>query len=222
MIARFKDLCIDAAEPVRVARFWAAALGLAMEEQENGDAVLRGPGGVAVMWVNGVPEGKSVKNRVHPDLWVSSIAPLLELGAALQHDHDAFRVLTDPEGNEFCAFPAPGPLAAPAQLYALCTDSADPVAAAAWWAPLLGATAASGPDGAPRYLTGGAGLGDLIWKFVGVDDERVVKNRWHWDVVADAAELVAAGAVVQREPDDTIGWTVLTDPDGNEFCAFAR
>jgi hypothetical protein len=32
--------------------------------------------------------------------------------------------------------------------------------------------------------------------------------------------LVAAGATVLRRPDDDISWTVLADPQGNEFCAF--
>jgi hypothetical protein len=31
---------------------------------------------------------------------------------------------------------------------------------------------------------------------------------------------MAAGAVVLRPQDDEIAWTVLADPDGNEFCAF--
>ena len=33
--------------------------------------------------------------------------------------------------------------------------------------------------------------------------------------------LVSAGARVLRAPDDDIEWWVLTDPEGNEFCAFA-
>jgi hypothetical protein len=33
-------------------------------------------------------------------------------------------------------------------------------------------------------------------------------------------DLVAAGATLPRAQDDEIGWTVLADPDGNEFCAF--
>ena len=53
-------------------------------------------------------------------------------------------------------------------------------------------------------------------------DDRIVKNRWHWDVTTDdVAGLVAAGAVVVRPPDADIRWTVLADPQGNEFCAFA-
>jgi hypothetical protein len=34
------------------------------------------------------------------------------------------------------------------------------------------------------------------------------------------SKLVAAGATVVREPDDEIRWTIMADPEGNEFCAF--
>jgi hypothetical protein len=58
-------------------------------------------------------------------------------------------------------------------------------------------------------------------KFVRVPDERVVKNRWHWDVTtAEVEALVAVGATVLRARDNEIQWTVLADPEGNEFCAF--
>jgi len=36
----------------------------------------------------------------------------------------------------------------------------------------------------------------------------------------DVDAVIAAGATVLRARDDEIGWTVLADPDGNEFCAF--
>jgi predicted enzyme related to lactoylglutathione lyase len=41
-------------------------------------------------------------------------------------------------------------------------------------------------------------------------------------VETDALDaLVSHGAQVLRaKGDDGIGWTVLADPDGNEFCAF--
>jgi len=101
-------------------------------------------------------------------------------------------------------------------------DSAAPEEAARWWQAVLGGRIGDGPDGTPRWLRGAAGLGDLIFKFVRVHDDRTVKNRWHWDIVTDdLAGLVAAGAEVIREPDADIRWTVLIDPQGNEFCAFA-
>jgi hypothetical protein len=50
-----------------------------------------------------------------------------------------------------------------------------------------------------------------------------VKNRVHWDVtVPEVAPLVAAGATLLREPDDDIRWFVMSDPEGNEFCAFTE
>lgn len=51
-----------------------------------------------------------------------------------------------------------------------------------------------------------------------------MKNRVHWDVIlvdASVDALVAAGAAVVRPADHEIRWTVLADPEGNEFCAFA-
>jgi hypothetical protein len=48
-----------------------------------------------------------------------------------------------------------------------------------------------------------------------------VKNRIHIDVEAgDIPDIVGRGATRLREPDDEIRWTVLADPEGNEFCAF--
>ena len=58
-------------------------------------------------------------------------------------------------------------------------------------------------------------------RVVGVEDEKTVKNRWHWDVVSeDVEELVRRGATLLRGPDDDIDWHVLADPAGNEFCVF--
>ncbi len=210
-MAVFKDLCVDAADPHLVAAFWAATLGLDAEALDDGDAVLR-DGGRAAIWVNRVPEPKVVKNRVHLDLLAADPPDATPVA-----EQDGYAVYADPEGNEFCVFPGPG---AP-EIAAVCTDSARPAEIAAWWAPLVGAEIVPGPDGVPRYLAGVAGLGPgVLWKFVPVDDPRTVKNRWHWDVHAEVADLVAAGATVLCERDDEIGWTVLADPDGNEFCAF--
>ena len=55
-------------------------------------------------------------------------------------------------------------------------------------------------------------------KFVPVEDRRTTKNRCHWDVDVDGLEdLLAAGATIV---DRQTRWTVLADPQGNEFCAF--
>jgi hypothetical protein len=59
--------------------------------------------------------------------------------------------------------------------------------------------------------------------FAPVPEPKTVKNRIHPDVTTpDIDALVAAGATVLRAQDDKISWTVMADPDGNEFCAFVE
>ena len=223
-LAAFKDLCVDAAEPRVPARFWATALGVEASDTGRGGAVLRDDRAPTI-WVNRVTESKLVKNRVHLDVYADSPGDLLVLGARLVVDHGPWAVLADPEGNEFCVFPemagrGSGP---PARVFALCVDSAEPEALATWWAAVIGGDVGPGSDGTPRWLHGAAGLGEITMKFVRVADARVVKNRWDWDVTtADVDALVAAGATVLRSRDDEIAWTVLADPQGNEFCAFVE
>jgi hypothetical protein len=142
---------------------------------------------------------KVVKNRVHLDVYVRTVEPLLNLGATVLAEYPPERVtLADVEGNEFCAFLDPGlDEGPPARAFAVCTDSDRPEELAAWWAERVGAEVHDGPDGTPRWLYGSAGWEHLIWKFVRVDDERVVPNRWEWTVRTDPG--------------------VLVDPQGNEF-----
>ena len=219
-LARWKDLCFDADDVRLAADFWGHTLGLRVEHQEGGDAVLRGSSPAQTTWVNRVPEPKTVKNRVHLDLVLPSVEPLLAAGATVLHAPDSgspWHVLADPEGNELCVFrPAPD------EPTALVVDAGDPVALAAWWADVLGARPAAAPDGTPRWVAGVAGLPFDVLKFVAVPEPKTVKNRWHLDVVSDdVTGLVARGARVLREPDGEVRWHVLADPEGNEFCAFA-
>jgi len=55
-----------------------------------------------------------------------------------------------------------------------------------------------------------------------VPEPKTTKNRVHVDVTTDdLAALVAHGArVLRAKGDNELPWTVLADPDGNEFCAF--
>jgi Glyoxalase-like domain len=222
-VATWKDLCLDAADPAVVGRFWARALGRPLKLLDDGDAVLRG-GPLQALWINRVPEPKVAKNRVHLDLYGRDPADLVALGATILDDHGRWVVLGDPEGNELCLFADPGDraeAAAPARPFALCVDSARPEELAAWWAAVLDGAVGQRPDGNPRWVHGGAGLGGLILKCVPVTDERAAKNRCHWDVTTDdVGHLVDAGATVLRPRDSEISWTVLADPEGNEFCAF--
>jgi hypothetical protein len=130
---------------------------------------------------------------------------------------ETWMVVDDPDGAELCVFDS-----AQGEPSAIVVDCVDAVAQAAWWADVLHAEIVPGPDGSLRWLAGVSGLPFEVWKFVPVPEPKTVKNRVHWDVVcADVDALVARGATLHRAPDEEIFWHVLTDPEGNEFCAFA-
>ncbi len=216
-IARFKDLCLDAGDPARLGAFWAAVLGRTWEPKDDGDGLLRGPTPQHTIWVSRVPEPKTVKHRVHLDIYARELADLEALGATILEPQRAWTVMADPEGGEFCAFLRPE---VPAErLHGLVVDSADPHAQARWWGGVYGVSVTDN-DGYAT-LEGVPGMPIATMDFVPVPEPKTVKNRVHWDVsVAGVAPLVEAGATVLREPDDDIGWHVLADPEGNEFCAF--
>jgi len=219
-IARFKDLCLDASDPARLGGFWAAVLGRGQEAKDDGDGLLTGPTPRHALWVNRVPEAKTVKHRVHLDIYAVDLAGLEALGATVvepRHGARAWTVLADPEGGEFCAFLRPD---LPGErLHGLVVDSADPGAQARWWAGVYGVSVTEN-DGWST-VEGVPGMPILTMDFVPVPEPKTVKNRIHWDVtVPGVTPLVEAGATVLREPDADIGWHVLADPEGNEFCAF--
>ena len=126
---RLKDIVIDARHPAGLARFWATVLGYHVRAYEQDDiaflssigrtpesdpaVAIDPPDGVAApsVFFNEVAELKSVKNRVHLDVWLpgADVGPLVGLGATVLRGPDEdidWWVVADPEGNEFCAFPA--------------------------------------------------------------------------------------------------------------------
>ena len=222
-LARWKDLCLDSSDMSVTAEFWAAALDLRFEPRSEAVTLLRGDRPEQSTWVNLVPEPKTVKNRVHPDLRLD-LERLLAIGATVLREPDddiSWHVLTDPEGNEFCCFARRPDQPDADVVYELVVDSADPAAQAAWWTDVLGGTVGAGGDVPWRWVEGADGLPFLYLVFTPVPEPKSVKNRWHWDVVCDDVDaLVAKGATVLRRPDDDIDWHVLADPEGNEFCAF--
>jgi len=110
-------LTIDCRDPRLVADFWCAALGYELEEVDDDDAWLCDPSGRGwPLLFQQVPEGKSVKNRLHLDLSPPStmrreVDRLLDAGARVVRRVDEggsyWTVLVDPEGNEFCVLRGP-------------------------------------------------------------------------------------------------------------------
>ena len=109
--ARFLDLCIDAIDHQALADWWCAAMGYARRDPAGSDpagpVAIDDPSGAGPrIWVNPVPEPKTVKNRMHHDV-VGDTDALLASGATLvrrRDDEVHWDVLADPEGNEFCVF----------------------------------------------------------------------------------------------------------------------
>ncbi|HEY1916105.1 MAG TPA: VOC family protein [Streptosporangiaceae bacterium] len=220
-LAQFKDLCVDAVDVPKAAAFWAQSLGLSWQLHEDGDAHVTGPTAQHTIWINHVAEPKSVKNRVHLDIYARRIPDLEALGSTVVQAQGGDRVWTDmadPEDGEYCAFLREDP---PADLlHGLVVDSVDPAAQADWWGRVYSAEVVQHELG---YATVQKvpGMPILTMDFLFVPEPKTVKNRVHWDVwTDDIAALLDAGAKVLAEPNAQTGWHVLADPEGNEFCAF--
>jgi predicted enzyme related to lactoylglutathione lyase len=106
-------LSMDAADAAALAGFWAEALGMqvATGADERHAVVTIGPADVSVprLVFHQVPEGKTVKNRLHLDLaatdWDAEIGRLTGLGATairdIEENGNHWVTFADPEGNEF-------------------------------------------------------------------------------------------------------------------------
>jgi Glyoxalase-like domain len=118
-------LTFDTGDPVRVATFWAAALGYDLVDPDPAGAYIADPSGqTRGIFFQPVPEPKTAKNRVHLDLRPSGtmreeVDRLRRLGATeldlVEKDASAvdgqptfWTVMEDVEGNEFCVLRGPG------------------------------------------------------------------------------------------------------------------
>jgi catechol 2,3-dioxygenase-like lactoylglutathione lyase family enzyme len=114
MEIRIQCLCIDSADPARIASFWKSALGWRRTFAEEGQVGLEPPEGSAEDGIAAdllflkVPEGKTVKNRLHLDLrpadQAAEVARLEALGArrvSIGQGDVGWVVMADPDGNEF-------------------------------------------------------------------------------------------------------------------------
>ena len=242
MPTRLVHLVVDANDPAAQARFWADALGWVVGDvaDDEVDVWPEGydypdPVALPLVFVP-VPEPKRVKNRVHLDLASTSaghqaelVGRLRDLGATpadIGQGLDLpWTVLADPEGNEFCVlepremYMDTGPVAA------VVTDCADPAGLAGFWTEAAGWPIARSRREIVSLRSPGE-VGPYL-EFLRVPDAKTVKNRWHADVapflgddgpveVARLGGLGAAPADVGQGPEVT--WTVLADPEGNEFC----
>ncbi|MFY9916637.1 MAG: VOC family protein [Nocardioidaceae bacterium] len=121
MTSKFTELAIDSADPHALARFWCAVLDYEIQDEEDDIVTIGSPmvpegknqlGPVPpTLTFAPVPEGKTVKNRLHLDVNPTDreqdeeVRRLLDLGARhveVGQGDESWVVLADPEGNEFC------------------------------------------------------------------------------------------------------------------------
>ena len=124
--------------------------------------------------------------------------------------------------------------------YSIVIDCLDVRAQAEWWRETLGWQTVYEADDevvlVPGHVTEEQ-VRSTPWEeigpglvFVPVDEHKQVKNRLHIDIAphlrddrdAEIARLLERGATlvdVGQEPDVT--WSVLADPEGNEFCVLS-
>ncbi|WP_228645883.1 VOC family protein [Microtetraspora sp. AC03309] len=109
-------MTVDSARPYELAQWWSEALGWPLVDSEPGDdeVMLGRPDGPPHVLFIQVPEGKTIKNRLHFDVTGTDgatrdqeVERLLALGAKPYEDHrnpdgTGWVTLHDPEGNEFC------------------------------------------------------------------------------------------------------------------------
>jgi hypothetical protein len=220
-LATWKDLCIDALDPARLGAFWAAVIGLEPDVARPHATALVGTAPYQRVWMNLVDRPRTVKHRVHLDVATAAIEDLVALGATvvapMEETGFGWTLMADPEGGELCAF-LRDPAELPAyRLDAVGVDCVDAVAQAAWWGAVFGVApvAHEGEDWVSlEHVTPDP---VLTLDFAPVPEPRQGPNRVHWDVTGEVPALLDHGATRLRDLPD---WTVMADPEGNEFCVF--
>jgi len=221
-IARWNELCMDTTGGAGLGLFWAGVLGLAFEpDDESGDVIGPTEGhGIAMCRV---PESKTVKHRVHLDVWCNDVDDLVELGAEMvlpaAESGFPWTVLRDPEGGEFCAFVREDP--PDYRLFQVVVDAVDAEASARWWADVFAGTPFPSDSLSWWRVRDIPRMPFRRLTFQQVPEPKQVKNRIHWDVYGHVDNFLERGATLLRRRGGDIRWDVMADPEGNEFCVFA-
>jgi hypothetical protein len=115
MPAFVKNLTFDCVDALRMARFWAAALGSDVDEDFTPErAYVEAPAwGGPNIWFRGACDPKPASNHLHLDLrplttMNEEVDRLVALGATVVERYDDITPMQDPEGNEFCVELGPG------------------------------------------------------------------------------------------------------------------
>lgn len=114
MTLKWEEVVVDCQDFKAIGHWWADALGWEIVEENDGELELRDPNsnGPTMLFLN-VPDGKTIKNRLHfdfvPDNQKAEVERLIAMGARrvdIGQGGTSWVVLADPEGNEFCVLSA--------------------------------------------------------------------------------------------------------------------
>jgi len=237
MTSRLVALCFDANDPLPLARFWAEALHWEIhgETQDEIGLVSSDDTEFRILFLL-VPEKKVGRNPIHLDLSTKSIDDQTEMVESLigfgahhidigQGPDERHVVLADPEGNEFCVIePGNSFVDDSGRLGSITCDGSSKVGY--FWSEALGwplvwdqdeETAIRAPDGTGPFITWGPPV-----------PQKTTKNRLHLDIAPDHGDqraevdrLLSLGAKRIDIGQGNVDWTVMADPDGNEFCVLS-
>jgi predicted enzyme related to lactoylglutathione lyase len=232
---RLVALCFDANDPVRLARFWAGALGWDIDDAHDPIGLVPNDGTTFRIIFNPVTEQKSSQNRLHLDLTTTSIddqhetvAQLLALGGRHvdigQDPDEGHVVLADPEGNELCILePHNNFLAGCGRLGAINCDGTRAVGC--FWSEALGWPLVWDQD-EETAIRAPVTTGPMITWSGPPLMPKPAKNRLHLHIAppiggsleAEVDLLVTLGAARVDIGQGAVDWVVMADQDGNEFC----
>ncbi|MDZ5443873.1 VOC family protein [Micromonospora sp. 4G57] len=107
----------------------------------------------------------------------------------------------------------------------LTVDARDPSRLAHWWAEALGYQVISDRPDEVEIRPAADQTPGIV--FVPVSDDKITKNRLHIDLrpadqEAEVERLVDMGARHVDVGQADVQWTVLADPEGNEFCVLRQ
>jgi predicted enzyme related to lactoylglutathione lyase len=235
MTYRLVAVCLDADDPLRLARFWAGVLGQEMAEGLQ-DGVVLLPGDDTGFRLRFLPAQQQTVGQNHWHFHLTStsledqqqtVARSLGLGARHidigQRPEEGHVVLADPEGNEFCVIePGNNYLAGCGFLAEVtCAGSRQ---AGNFWSEALGwplvwdeglQTAIRSPRGGPKLSWDGARLPSETRKGRLYFD---LAPPAHGDQQAEADRLVSLGATRSGISQVEGSRVAMADPDGREFC----
>ncbi|MET9780154.1 VOC family protein [Nocardiopsis alba] len=240
MTLRFVQVNIKALDAPRLGRFWAEAVGWEFDDSSPGEINLE-PAGFdypnpsdLVIDLVPVEDPKTVKNRVHIDLTSRSsehqaetVRRLKALGATpvdIGQGDSSWVVLADPEGNEFCVLAPDAPYEGTGPIGAIAVDCRDPEAMVRFWDAATDWTVHEVNEDYAR-MRSSTGIGPYV-DFFRVPEEKTVVNRVHLDLrpyadgdrEKEADRLCELGATRVNVGQEDVPWTVMADPEGNEFC----